>query len=268
MEQLECSYINGGNEKWYCHCGKSGSFSTTKDSTYLYEYLYTHIHIMYVTAPDRKWSKCTSTSKRKNELWYIHIKLPWWLSGKEHSCQCRRHRFDPQVRKIPWRWEWQPPPVFLPGESHGQRSLVGYGPWGCKELNMTEWLDNKNNVPIKEYYLGINGMHPWYTQNEKFQSNYVETSWVKRTDKQTRKENRQQREPQRIRARCGEQEGVGSACVPWVRMVCVSRCLSLAWQTFVYQTWSLPISLWTAFLPFEVPASRPHRPPLPPPQPP
>ena len=41
------------------------------------------------------------------------------------------------VRKISWRREWLPTPVFLPGESHGQRSLVGYSPWGCKELDMT-----------------------------------------------------------------------------------------------------------------------------------
>jgi len=40
----------------------------------------------------------------------------------------KRHRFDPWVRKIPWRRAWQCIPVFLPGESHGQRSLVGYGP--------------------------------------------------------------------------------------------------------------------------------------------
>ena len=39
---------------------------------------------------------------------------------------------------IPWRRAWQPTPVFLPGESHGQRSLAGYSPWGCKELDMTE----------------------------------------------------------------------------------------------------------------------------------
>jgi len=37
-------------------------------------------------------------------------------------------RFDPWIRKIPWRWEWLPIPVFLPGEFHGQRSLVGYSP--------------------------------------------------------------------------------------------------------------------------------------------
>ena len=42
------------------------------------------------------------------------------------------------VRKIPWRRKWQPTSVFLPGESHGQRSLVGYSPWGHKELDTTE----------------------------------------------------------------------------------------------------------------------------------
>ena len=46
--------------------------------------------------------------------------------------------FDPWVRKIPWRRKWQPSPVFLPGKSHGQRSLVGYSPQGCKKLDMTE----------------------------------------------------------------------------------------------------------------------------------
>ena len=54
---------------------------------------------------------------------------PWWLSGKEPTCQCRKSRFDSWVGKIPWRGKWQPTPVFLPGESHGQRSLVGYSPW-------------------------------------------------------------------------------------------------------------------------------------------
>ena len=42
--------------------------------------------------------------------------------------------FDPWVEKIPWRREWQPTPVFLPGEFHGQRSLVDYSPWCLKEL--------------------------------------------------------------------------------------------------------------------------------------
>ena len=58
-------------------------------------------------------------------------------SGKEPTCQSRRHRrprFDPWVRKIPWKKKWQPTPVFLPGESHGQRRLRGYSPWDLKEM--------------------------------------------------------------------------------------------------------------------------------------
>ena len=67
--------------------------------------------------------------------------LPRWLSGKDTACQFRRQerwRFYPWVRKIPWRRAWQPTLVFLPGKSHGQRSLAGYSPWGRKELNTTE----------------------------------------------------------------------------------------------------------------------------------
>jgi len=52
----------------------------------------------------------------------------------------QRPRSDPWFRKIPWRREWQSAPVFLPGDSHGQRRLVGYSPWGHKESDTTEWL--------------------------------------------------------------------------------------------------------------------------------
>ena len=52
----------------------------------------------------------------------------------------KRHRFDPWVRKIPWRTALQPTPVFLPGESHGQKSLVGYSPRGCQESDTTKQL--------------------------------------------------------------------------------------------------------------------------------
>ena len=47
---------------------------------------------------------------------------------------------NPWVEKIPWRWDWLPIPVFLPGELHGERSLVVYSSWGCKESDMTERL--------------------------------------------------------------------------------------------------------------------------------
>ena len=56
--------------------------------------------------------------------------FPGSFSGKESTCQCRRHGFNPCFGKIPWRRTWPTAPVFLPGESHGQRSLEGYSPWG------------------------------------------------------------------------------------------------------------------------------------------
>ena len=74
---------------------------------------------------------------------YLSNGPPRWCSGKESVCQCRRCkrlRFYPWVGKILWRRKWQPTPVFLPGESHGQRSLVGYNPWGHKEVDTTELL--------------------------------------------------------------------------------------------------------------------------------
>jgi len=57
--------------------------------------------------------------------------FPGGASGKEPTYQCRRHkrcRFNPWIKKIPWSRKWQPTPVFLPGESHGKKSLVGYSP--------------------------------------------------------------------------------------------------------------------------------------------
>ena len=64
--------------------------------------------------------------------------FPGSASGKESTCQCRRRNrlgFNPWVAKIPWRRAWQPTPVFLPGDSQGQRSLAGNSPQGHKELD-------------------------------------------------------------------------------------------------------------------------------------
>ena len=66
--------------------------------------------------------------------------------GGSSTCQrrrWRRHGFSPWVGKIPWRRKWQPTPVFLSGKSHGQRSLVGYSPWGCQESDTTEWISTQ-----------------------------------------------------------------------------------------------------------------------------
>ena len=71
-------------------------------------------------------------------------------------------RIGPWVRKILWRREWHPTLVFLPGESHGQRSLAGYSPQGCKESDVTEhsedgeygvkWGENSVDGPLKELF--------------------------------------------------------------------------------------------------------------------
>ena len=64
-------------------------------------------------------------------------------SDKESACQCRRFKrrgINPWVGKIPWSRKWHPTPVFLPEKFQGQRSLVGYSPWGYKESNLTKQL--------------------------------------------------------------------------------------------------------------------------------
>ena len=80
------------------------------------------------------WSYTTTVSPG---MTYVeaqtHWGLPWWLSSEESACQRRRCGFNSWIEKTPWRREWQPPPVSLPGKSHRQRSLASYSPWGHKE---------------------------------------------------------------------------------------------------------------------------------------
>ena len=71
----------------------------------------------------------------------VETGFPGGANSKEPSCQCGRHkrcRFNSWVRKIPWRRAWQPTPILLPGESHGQRSLAGCSPKGRTGSGMTE----------------------------------------------------------------------------------------------------------------------------------
>ena len=89
--------------------------------TYVYVALYCVLYTRYV----------------RQESWGF----PGGASGREPACQCRRHkrrRFNPWVSKIPWKRTWQPTPGFLPGESQGQRNLVGYSPQGRTESDMIE----------------------------------------------------------------------------------------------------------------------------------
>ena len=68
---------------------------------------------------------------------FIYFYITWASLVAQLVKNLRRPGFDPWVGKIPWRREWQPTPVFLSGKFHGQRSPVGYNPWGCKESGMT-----------------------------------------------------------------------------------------------------------------------------------
>ena len=94
----------------------------------------------------------------------IPFQLPRWLSGKESVCQCSRHRrprFNPWVKKIPWRRKWQPTPVFLPGKFHGQRSLVGYSPWGCKESDKTEGPQFPDGIKPRPTAVKVQSLNHW-----------------------------------------------------------------------------------------------------------
>ena len=85
------------------------------------------------------YSKGTALSNNYLEIFYIEVK---WAGGPDHKeFACNAEEAGDQG-SIPgsgkfWRWEWQPTPVFMLGESHGQRKLVGYSPWGHIESNMT-----------------------------------------------------------------------------------------------------------------------------------
>ena len=85
--------------------------------------------------------------------------LPWWLRLLSVCLQWGRPGFNPWVGKISWRKKWQPTPVFLPGKSHGWRSLLGYSPWSRKESDTTERLhfhflySNRKKKPNKNRVL-------------------------------------------------------------------------------------------------------------------
>ena len=74
---------------------------------------------------------------------------------KRIHLQCRRCRFKPWVGKIPWRREWLPTPVVLPGEFYGQRSLVRYSPWSHERVRHILVINNNSNSLIEEQVLAL-----------------------------------------------------------------------------------------------------------------
>ena len=105
---------------------------------YIYTNTHTHTHIFFIHSSVDGHLGCFHVLAIVNSAAVstgmdISFQLDsWWLSSRELACQCRRRTFDPWVGKIPchWRRRWQATPVFLPGKSHGQRSLAGCSPWG------------------------------------------------------------------------------------------------------------------------------------------
>ena len=84
-------------------------------------------------------------------LFCISLGLPGWCRSKESACQRKinkRCEFNPWVGRIPWRRKWQSTPVFLPRESHEQRSLVGYSPWGRKRGGR-DWVHTYLNANLR-----------------------------------------------------------------------------------------------------------------------
>ena len=91
--------------------------------------------------------------------------LPWWLSSKEFTCQCRTQGFNPWVGKIPWRRKWQPTPVFFSGKSHGQRSLASYSSRGCKRIRHDLVTEQQKQAIVVLFWrksLSSYNFHPKY----------------------------------------------------------------------------------------------------------
>ena len=94
--------------------------------------------------------------------------VPRWLSDKDSACQCKRcrsHGFDFWIEKIPWRRKRQTTQYSCLAESHGQRNLEGYSPWGLKESDMIQGLsmhEHTDQCRHLENYRSI--QHTWRTR--------------------------------------------------------------------------------------------------------
>ena len=99
--------------------------------------------------------------------WCSFLQLPRRLSAKESAYQCRRWKrcgFNPWCGKIPWRRAWQPTPVFLPGEFHGQRSLAGRSPWGVQRVGNNGARMHTQRIKPKDRVCGQGCQGELYSQ--------------------------------------------------------------------------------------------------------
>ena len=125
-------------------------------------------------------------------------------SGKEPACQCRRHkrhRFDPWVRKIPWRRKWQPTPVFLAGKSHEHRSLAGNSLWGCKVGH--HWA----HIQKSQYINGKSRTAAWQPDHHKI-------PWAA---------------PAAPQMNPRDSQKTTTARKPWIFIICISKLKLLIW---------------------------------------
>ena len=101
---------------------------------------------------------CSFLCSQMQEYYLAHrrhlLQLSWWHQTVNNLPAVQETRFNPWVRKIPWRREWQPTPVFLPGEPHRQKSLAGCSPWGCR-VRPTEQLTHAGILKIYVEWLNI-----------------------------------------------------------------------------------------------------------------
>ena len=141
---------------------------TTQRSYIYYNYLFQYMLILFFK---NMQSLPVSTFLRLPQTpFFIQVVSIWGFPGGSVwriYLQCRRHRrlgFDP------WRRAWQPTPVFLPGPSHGQRSLLGHGLWVCKELDMTEATEHT----CTHLYFSIS---PFHTIGNAFQHDKAVRVW-------------------------------------------------------------------------------------------
>ena len=91
----------------------------------------------------KSWTRLSNWTELKHIIW-IFTDVYTRLSGKEFTCQCRRRGFHLWVRKIPWRRKWKPTPVFLTGEFHRQKSIMGQSPRSYKRVD--------HNWVLKQHY--------------------------------------------------------------------------------------------------------------------
>ena len=135
-------------------------WAVKEDLWILHLHLFLLLEDWYHVGFGGRWTWDQISTLLLNTLFNLHsLVAPSSSVVKRIRLQCRRHRFNLWVGKIPWRKKWQPPPVFLPGKSHAQRSLVGYGPWGHRESERTQQLNSNNKVDKGQMYISYKSQY-------------------------------------------------------------------------------------------------------------